>query len=162
MARVLFREGRKLSFQKPGAEIQIHVFRSIHGQPTGSVARLVRGNLVNQDGRGGEIRTHDLLYPKQARYQATLRPEPAVIRPSSESKCNTRNQRDRNPQGCDPAPPKPPQRQEAGPGLAAEKRKNRGRDKTFFEVSAAAATPGLNQFPGTRSLSHPRDSCYLR
>ena len=28
------------------------------------------------NGRGGEIRTHDLLYPKQARYQATLRPEP--------------------------------------------------------------------------------------
>ena len=27
-------------------------------------------------GRGGEIRTHDLLYPKQARYQATLRPDP--------------------------------------------------------------------------------------
>src|SRR5438046_1570986 len=29
-----------------------------------------------KNGRGGEIRTHDLLYPKQARYQATLRPEP--------------------------------------------------------------------------------------
>ncbi len=28
------------------------------------------------DGRGGEIRTHDLLYPKQARCQATLRPVP--------------------------------------------------------------------------------------
>ena len=28
-----------------------------------------------RDGRGGEIRTHDLLYPKQARYQATLRPD---------------------------------------------------------------------------------------
>src|SRR5437879_13778677 len=28
-----------------------------------------------KNGRGGEIRTHDLLYPKQARYQATLRPE---------------------------------------------------------------------------------------
>src|SRR5687768_15861369 len=27
-----------------------------------------------RSGRGGEIRTHDLLYPKQARYQATLRP----------------------------------------------------------------------------------------
>lgn len=30
------------------------------------------------NGRGGEIRTHDLLYPKQARYQATLRPEPEL------------------------------------------------------------------------------------
>ena len=29
-----------------------------------------------KSGRGGEIRTHDLLYPKQARYQATLRPDP--------------------------------------------------------------------------------------
>src|ERR1019366_7089390 len=28
------------------------------------------------NGRDGEIRTHDLLHPKQARYQATLRPEP--------------------------------------------------------------------------------------
>ena len=27
------------------------------------------------NGRGGEIRTHDLLYPKQARYQPTLRPD---------------------------------------------------------------------------------------
>ena len=33
-----------------------------------------KNNLKN--GRGGEIRTHDLLYPKQARYQATLRPDP--------------------------------------------------------------------------------------
>ncbi len=28
-----------------------------------------------KNGRGGEIRTHDLLYPKQARYQPTLRPD---------------------------------------------------------------------------------------
>src|SRR2546427_5849345 len=33
-----------------------------------------------KNGRGGEIRTHDLLYPKQARYQATLRPEPRQSR----------------------------------------------------------------------------------
>ena len=33
-----------------------------------------------RDGRGGEIRTHDLLYPKQARYQATLRPVPNAAR----------------------------------------------------------------------------------
>jgi hypothetical protein len=31
--------------------------------------------LELKSGRGGEIRTHDLLYPKQARYQATLRPD---------------------------------------------------------------------------------------
>ena len=30
---------------------------------------------AKENGRGGEIRTHDLLYPKQARYQATLRPD---------------------------------------------------------------------------------------
>jgi hypothetical protein len=34
---------------------------------------ITRENFEN--GRGGEIRTHDLLYPKQARYQATLRPD---------------------------------------------------------------------------------------
>ena len=33
------------------------------------------GDQNLKDGRGGEIRTHDLLYPKQARYQATLRPD---------------------------------------------------------------------------------------
>ena len=33
-----------------------------------------------KNGRGGEIRTHDLLYPKQARYQATLRPDPGSRR----------------------------------------------------------------------------------
>src|SRR6267378_3031474 len=32
--------------------------------------------MKKKNGRGGEIRTHDLLYPKQARYQATLRPDP--------------------------------------------------------------------------------------
>ena len=32
--------------------------------------------VLLKNGRGGEIRTHDLLYPKQARYQATLRPDP--------------------------------------------------------------------------------------
>ena len=28
-----------------------------------------------ENGRAGEIRTHDLLHPMQARYQATLQPE---------------------------------------------------------------------------------------
>ena len=32
--------------------------------------------LREVNGRGGEIRTHDLLNPIQTRYQATLRPEP--------------------------------------------------------------------------------------
>jgi hypothetical protein len=33
-----------------------------------------------KNGRGGEIRTHDLLYPKQARYQATLRPDAGAVK----------------------------------------------------------------------------------
>jgi hypothetical protein len=32
-----------------------------------------------KNGRGGEIRTPDILLPKQARYQATLHPERANI-----------------------------------------------------------------------------------
>ena len=32
-----------------------------------------------KNGRGGEIRTRDLLYPIQARYQATLRPDAGAI-----------------------------------------------------------------------------------
>jgi hypothetical protein len=39
-----------------------------------ALKRAITENLL-QNGRGGEIRTHDLLYPKQARYQATLRPD---------------------------------------------------------------------------------------
>ena len=31
--------------------------------------------MTPENGRGGEIRTHDLVYPKHARYQATLRPD---------------------------------------------------------------------------------------
>jgi hypothetical protein len=30
---------------------------------------------LGENGRAGEIRTHDLLHPMQARYQATLQPE---------------------------------------------------------------------------------------
>ena len=43
--------------------------------------RLSYGQIVGQSrnnletGRGGEIRTPDILLPKQARYQATLHPE---------------------------------------------------------------------------------------
>ncbi len=29
-----------------------------------------------ENGRGGEIRTHDPLRPRQVRYQAALRPDP--------------------------------------------------------------------------------------
>ena len=44
----------------------------------GSNSGSVTSCHAERNGRGGEIRTHDLLYPKQARYQATLRPEPNV------------------------------------------------------------------------------------
>ena len=45
-----------------------------------------------KDGRGGEIRTHDLLVPNQALYQAKLRPETrgaivAVIPRNAKGKC---------------------------------------------------------------------------
>ena len=30
---------------------------------------------IGDDGRGGEIRTHDPLYPKQVRYQTAPRPD---------------------------------------------------------------------------------------
>ena len=30
---------------------------------------------LRENGRAGEIRTHDLLHPMQARYQATLQPD---------------------------------------------------------------------------------------
>ena len=30
---------------------------------------------IGGDGRGGEIRTHDPLYPKQVRYQTAPRPD---------------------------------------------------------------------------------------
>ena len=32
--------------------------------------------ILGKYGRGGEIRTHDPLYPKQVRYQTAPRPEP--------------------------------------------------------------------------------------
>ena len=39
-----------------------------------------RNPTAEKNGRGGEIRTHDLLYPKQARDQATLRPDAGLRR----------------------------------------------------------------------------------
>src|SRR4051812_11323 len=35
----------------------------------------MKGGFTSENGRAGEIRTHDLLHPMQARYQATLQPE---------------------------------------------------------------------------------------
>ena len=48
---------------------------TLENEGTATRKEINRGN-----GRGGEIRTHDLLYPKQARYRATLRPEPRRVK----------------------------------------------------------------------------------
>ena len=40
---------------------------------------LLQKYINNKTGRGGGIRTHDPLLPKQMRYQAALRPEEARI-----------------------------------------------------------------------------------
>ena len=50
---------------------------------------------INDNGRAGEIRTHDLLHPMQARYQATLQPderkgEQAACRPGKQAHFLTR------------------------------------------------------------------------
>ena len=37
------------------------------------------GKEKEGNGRAGGIRTHDLLHPKQARYQAALQPEPPSL-----------------------------------------------------------------------------------
>ncbi len=37
--------------------------------------------LRGESGRGGEIRTHDPLYPKQVRYQTAPRPDRAPLLP---------------------------------------------------------------------------------
>src|ERR1700729_332729 len=36
--------------------------------------------LSNINGRGGGTRTHDLLYPKQARYQAAPHPDGSILK----------------------------------------------------------------------------------
>ena len=49
-----------------------------YGQLTYQI-KLISGLSLFIIGRGGEIRTPDILLPKQARYQATLHPERANI-----------------------------------------------------------------------------------
>ena len=53
----------------------VRVAPGLEGSPR-TIRRREKPDNESINGRGGEIRTHDLLYPKQARYQATLRPEP--------------------------------------------------------------------------------------
>ena len=45
-------------------------------------------SLLSNSGRGGGIRTHDPLLPKQMRYQAALRPEEARILPAVPNQVN--------------------------------------------------------------------------
>ena len=54
--------------------------RLSYGQLTNQIKRISGAPLfIIYIGRGGEIRTPDILLPKQARYQATLHPERANI-----------------------------------------------------------------------------------
>jgi hypothetical protein len=46
---------------------------------------LVHSELSTENGRGERIRTSDILLPKQARYQAALRPENITI--TTKRKC---------------------------------------------------------------------------
>ena len=51
-----------------------------YGQLTYVINAYIRASFYTiKLGRGGEIRTPDILLPKQARYQATLHPERANI-----------------------------------------------------------------------------------
>ena len=59
---------------------QLHASTMEESSTTRFSGCVFKSSIVNRksemkNGRGGEIRTHDLLYPKQARYQATLRPD---------------------------------------------------------------------------------------
>ena len=45
----------------------------------GCSIRLSYGRTIRKNGRGREIRTPDILLPKQARYQTALYPEIAQI-----------------------------------------------------------------------------------
>jgi hypothetical protein len=53
---------------EPGVTQTHHLVVKVSAHTTG------RGR-VQGSGRGGEIRTHDPLYPKQVRYQTALRPD---------------------------------------------------------------------------------------
>lgn len=44
-------------------------------QPVIAEVRAARSVMNFQDGRGGEIRTHDPFTPSEVRYQAALRPD---------------------------------------------------------------------------------------
>lgn len=74
-------------------DLNLHAFRHYHLKvaclPIPPRARTggERRHLRALSGRGGEIRTHDLLYPKQARYQATLRPGPKSGRKLGIARC---------------------------------------------------------------------------
>jgi hypothetical protein len=50
------------------------------------------------DGRGGEIRTHDLLHPKQARIPGYATPRPCCFAPRQSRMQATQNIGDRTPQ----------------------------------------------------------------
>ena len=61
-----------------------HNFAAPRGTlPDTTGGKICTGSTQNvmgfSDGRGGEIRTHDPLFPKQVRYQTALRPDATLI-----------------------------------------------------------------------------------
>ncbi len=64
------RKPEAASLATPGAAKS----RCGHSRPDEFILHLL-SFIIDEGGRGGEIRTHDLLVPNQALYQAKLRPE---------------------------------------------------------------------------------------
>lgn len=78
--------GRRLRFSQPieGIAAETRAGRALSRRQAlpATRPRAPRGAPVSgirRGGRGGEIRTHDLLYPKQTRYQAAPRPGPRPV-----------------------------------------------------------------------------------
>jgi hypothetical protein len=79
----MWKSSQLFLFGSHGAQVNHHLF-------PGQVNLVILDAAREDDGRGGEIRTHDLLYPKQARYQATLRPDSEQENvPGLQSICNS-------------------------------------------------------------------------
>ena len=113
------------------------------------------GGVLNVGGRAGEIRTHDLLRPMQARYQAAPRPDTGrVIAASSQE----RKQENRVFEGFLRAPFKNPSKRKRRPPLM---------ERTACEISVNFRIPlRISGFP--REILNPettqalRPSCAIR
>ena len=65
----------KPNFRLPKRNFTLEVYMSPRGLYGSGETTLNRPYLIDFIGRGGEIRTHDPLRPRQVRYQAALRPD---------------------------------------------------------------------------------------